>query len=87
MIEKSLQQRPRSFLVGNSAMDSAAVGNMLQKTLGVKVNHIRHSMISALLTADHTEANARKVAELFKHAWTMTMRYFNNDTDNSDNEN
>ena len=60
-------------------MRSAAVGNMLKKTLGVKVNHIRHSMISTLLDQDHTEANARKIAELFKHDWTMTMRYYNND--------
>ena len=87
MIEKSLQQRPRYFLIGDNRMDLAVVGNMLKKTLGVKVNHIPHSMISTLLTADHTEANARNVAELFKHAWTMTMRYFNNDIDSSDNEN
>ena len=30
-------------------MGSAAVGNMLKKTLGVKVNHIYHSMVSTLL--------------------------------------
>jgi hypothetical protein len=45
---------------------------------------IRHS---TLLTPNHTEANARKIAELFKHTWTMTMRYFNNDIDDSDKEN
>ena len=31
MVEKSLQQRPRSFLIGDNLMDSAAVGNMLKR--------------------------------------------------------
>ena len=79
LIEKSLRKRPRFFLIGDNMMGFGAVGNMLKKTLGVKVNHIRHSMISTLLDKDHTETNARKIAELFHREWRMTMRYYNND--------
>ena len=58
---------------------SSQVGQMLKDAIGVKVNHVRHSMISMLLKEDHTEANARKIASKFKHSWTMTMRYFNHE--------
>ena len=83
VVEKSLRKRPRSFLIGDNGMDSAAVGNMLKKTLGVKVDHIRHSMISMLLDQYHTEAHAREIAKLFKHEWTMTLRYYDNDVEES----
>ena len=79
VVEKSLEKRRRDYLIGMRPKNSSQVGQMLKNAIGVKVNHVRHSMITMLLTNDHTEANARKIAQKFKHSWTMTMRYFNHE--------
>ena len=80
------RRNPR-FLIRDKATSSADIGDMLHKAIGVKINGIRHAVISHLLHKDHSEAHAREIAPLFKHRWQTTMRYFQNKINNDSSDN
>ena len=75
-IAKSLKENPREYLVAQKDV-GRFVKTVFEKVglPGVGVNEIRHSQITDLLKNKQGEAHVNRVARMFKHSPTMTLRY------------